>query len=94
MNYFFFLKKIRELIEKNIPEDEASKLVMLYALKSVSKDSNRELTSLIQLLKSKKVAEHWIEVITHFQKDKLILLFSITNITFELWLIAIFSACT
>jgi len=36
---------------------------MLYALKSVSKDSNRELTGLIQLLKSKKVADHWIEVI-------------------------------
>lgn len=35
---------------------------MLYALKSFSKDSNRELTSLIQILKSKKVAEHWIEV--------------------------------
>lgn len=35
---------------------------MLYALKSVNKDSSRELTSLIQLLKSKKVAEHWIEV--------------------------------
>jgi len=35
---------------------------MLYALKSFSKDTNRELTSLIQLLKSKKVAEHWIEV--------------------------------
>lgn len=36
---------------------------MLYAIKSISKDSNRELTSLIQLLKSKKVPEHWIEVI-------------------------------
>jgi len=36
---------------------------MLYAIKSNSKDSNRELTNLIQLLKSKKVAEHWIEVI-------------------------------
>lgn len=59
---FFFFQKIRELIEKNIPEEEASKLVMLYALKSNSKDSNRELISLIQLLKSKKVAEHWIEV--------------------------------
>lgn len=35
---------------------------MLYALKSFSKDSNRELTGLIQMLKSKKVAEHWIEV--------------------------------
>lgn len=33
---------------------------MLYALKS--KDS-RELTGLIQLLKSRKVADHWIEVI-------------------------------
>lgn len=64
INTFFFFKKIRELIEKNIPEEEASKLVMLYAIKSISKDSNKELTSLIQLLKSKKVAEHWIEVIT------------------------------
>lgn len=36
---------------------------MLYAIKSINKDSNKELTSLIQLLKSKKVAEHWIEVI-------------------------------
>lgn len=36
---------------------------MLYALKSIGKDSNRELTSLIQLLKSKKVADHWVEVI-------------------------------
>lgn len=36
---------------------------MLYAIKSVGKDSNRELNGLIQLLKSKKVAEHWIEVV-------------------------------
>lgn len=68
MEFIFFFKKIRELIEKNIPEEEASKLVMLYALKSVSKDSNRELTSLIQLLKSKKVAEHWIEVTIYMLK--------------------------
>jgi len=60
--FCFIFKKIKELIEKNIPEAEASKLVMLYAIKSISKDINRELTSLIQLLKSKKVADHWIEV--------------------------------
>jgi len=60
--FCIIFKKIKELIEKNIPEEEASKLVMLYAIKSISKDSNRELTSLIQLLKSKKVADHWIEV--------------------------------
>ncbi|VVC43830.1 Hypothetical protein CINCED_3A017831 [Cinara cedri] len=61
-------QKIRDLIEKNIPEEEASKLVMLYAIKSISKDSNRELTSLIQLLKSKKVPEHWIELVYDVMK--------------------------
>lgn len=61
-------QKIKELIEKGIPDEEASKLVMLYALKSFSKDSNRELTSLIQILKSKKVAEHWIELVHDVMK--------------------------
>ncbi|XP_050541921.1 vacuolar protein sorting-associated protein 45 [Daktulosphaira vitifoliae] len=61
-------QKIRELIEKGIPEDEASKLIMLYALKSNSKDSKRELSNLIQLLKSKKVPDHWLELVTDILK--------------------------
>lgn len=77
----FVFKKIRDLIEKNIPEEEASKLVMLYAIKSISKDSNRELTSLIQLLKSKKVPEHWIEVII---KQYFFIFVFITNLHFKL----------
>ncbi|XP_050422035.1 vacuolar protein sorting-associated protein 45 [Adelges cooleyi] len=62
------LQKIRELIDKDIPEDEASKLIMLYALKSSGKDSSKDINSLVQLLKSKRVAEHWIELVHDIMK--------------------------